>query len=766
MSLKKTKAIFTFVIHLLATTYVIAQEQPPLANNSIKGRVFGEGKPLPAISVAIDGKHKGTVTDENGMFVLRNLPAGKARIRFTGVGYLTVVKEYQLTAGEILDSIALQPSYNSMDEVVVSGTMKAISKMESPIPVEVYTPVLFKKNPSPNIFESLQMVNGIQPQLNCNVCNTGDIHINGMEGPYTMILIDGMPIVSSLSTVYGLAGIPNSMVKRIEIVKGPASTLYGSEAVGGLINIITKDPLTADRLKTDISATSIGEYNVDVNTKLTTGKSVATVGINYFNYQNKKDINHDNFTDVTLQNRISIFNKWNFHRRSNRLFTLAVRYIYENRWGGELQWNKAFRGTDSIYGESIYTKRIELIGNYELAKDLFVDYSYNYHHQDSYYGQVKYNAYQHVAFGQIRYNKKLGSHDVLFGLPLRFTWYDDNSPATAKVDGKNLPYKTYLPGAFVQDEWKWNEKLTTLIGLRYDYNNNHGSIVTPRLSFKYAPNHTNTIRLSAGNGYRVVNLFTEDHAALTGAREVVIAEALKPEQSWNVNLNYVTQLRLDRSLATIDISGFYTYFTNKIVGDFITNPTKIVYENLKGYAISKGITINTDVVFENGIKANAGITVMDVYEIDKNSRGEKSKISQLFAPFFSGTYAISYALPKTGLSIDWTGRLNGSMHLPVVPNDYRPAKSPFYTIMNLQVTKTFKQKFEIYAGVKNLLNFVPKNAFLHADDPFNRAGGKYFDNNGVARTDTNPYGYTFDPSYNFAAIQGAKGFIGCRWSIK
>jgi outer membrane receptor for ferrienterochelin and colicins len=86
--------------------------------------------------------------------------------------------------------------------------------------------------------------------------------------------------------------------------------------------------------------------------------------------------------------------------------------------------------------------------------------------------------------------------------------------------------------------------------------------------------------------------------------------------------------------------------------------------------------------------------------------------------------------------------------------------------MNLQVTKTFKQKVEIYAGVKNFLNFIPKHAFLHPDDPFNKSGGKYFDNNGNARPDTNPYGYTFDPSYNYAAIQGAKGFIGCRWIIK
>ena len=108
------------------------------------------------------------------------------------------------------------------------------------------------------------MVNGVQPQLNCNVCNTGDIHINGMEGPYTMLLIDGMPIVSSLSTVYGLSGIPNSMVKRIEVVKGPASTLYGSEAVGGLINIITKDASLSPRLKVDLSATSVQEYNADL----------------------------------------------------------------------------------------------------------------------------------------------------------------------------------------------------------------------------------------------------------------------------------------------------------------------------------------------------------------------------------------------------------------------------------------------------------------------------------------------------------------------
>ena len=140
---------------------------------------------------------------------------------------------------------------NNLNEVVVSGTLKEISRVESTVPVEVYNQSFFKKNPTPSIFEALQNVNGVRPQLNCSVCNSGDIHINGLEGAYTMILIDGMPIVSGLATTYGLSGIPNSLIERIEIVKGPASSLYGSEAVGGIVNIITKKPQNAPKFSTD-----------------------------------------------------------------------------------------------------------------------------------------------------------------------------------------------------------------------------------------------------------------------------------------------------------------------------------------------------------------------------------------------------------------------------------------------------------------------------------------------------------------------------------
>jgi outer membrane receptor for ferrienterochelin and colicins len=562
-----------------------------------------------------------------------------------------------------------------------------------------------------------------------------------MEGPYTMILIDGMPIVSSLATVYGLSGIPNSMVKRIEIVKGPASTLYGSEAVGGLINIITKDPTTSPRINADISTTSYAEINTDISSKWKVGKSQAMLGLNYFHYQSKEDVNNDNFTDLPLQNRFSVFNKWELKRPENRQASLAVRYVYEDRWGGEMQWSKEYRGSNQIYGESIYTSRAEVIGRYQLPSQqkLFIDYSYNYHLQDSYYGTNKYLADQHVSFTQVRWDKKIGKHDLLVGLPFRFIYYNDNTVGTTK------PQYTYLPGVFIQDEYTVTPKLTILSGLRYDHHNQHGNIFSPRLSFKYAPSKNHTFRLSGGNGFRVVNLFTEDHAALTGAREVIIKNELKPEQSWNVNLNYNTTVQHEMGFVNLDASIFYTYFTNKIVGDFLTDPQRIIYDNLSGHAISKGFTLNMDASFINSLKFIAGITVMDVYQNELNSQGTETKKPQLFAPRFSGTYSLSYSINRIGMSIDLTGRVNGPMHLPVVPDDFRPPMSPWYTLMNIQVTKTFTNGLEIYGGAKNIFNFIP-------DDPLYNW--------------QNPFSIQFDTSYNYAPVQGIKGFLGIRYTLQ
>lgn len=744
--------IFTQLLILFISLSIYAQK------GTISGTVSDATGGIPAAQVILSPAGKSVAADNDGNYSIKDVPYGDYEIIFSAVGLETVRKKITVSQPETIIDITLQEESTSLEEVVVTGTMKEVSRSESPIPVEIITPKLFKKNPTASLFEAVGMVNGVQPQLNCNVCNTGDIHINGMEGPYTMILIDGMPIVSALSTVYGLSGIPNSIVERIEVVKGPASSLYGSEAMGGIINVITKTPARAPVISADTFVTSWGELSMDGAVKFNVGKASSLLGVNYFNYNHRADKNGDNFTDVTQQNRVSIFNKWNFERPEGRVLSLAGRYVYEDRWGGELNWSNKWRGSDSIYGESIYTRRAELIGLYQLpfTERIFTQFSYNWHDQNSYYGVTPYMATQQVAFVQTYWDKQFGEdHTFLLGAALRYTEYDDNTPATATADGSgNRPQYTPLPGLFVQDEWRLNDRHKVLGGYRFDYDKNHGAVHSPRVAYKFSPDVNNTIRASFGTGFRVVNLFTEDHAALTGARDVVIAEALKPERSYNGNLNYVLKIPTEDFFLGFDITGFYSYFTNKIVGDFDTDPDKIIYDNLRGHAISQGVSLNTDLTFTFPLKIMAGVSYMDVFQMEDNDNG-LDRIHQLHAPKWSGNFVGTYTFPK-GVSIDLTGNWYGPMRLPILPNDYRPEYSPWFLIANAQVTKKFEYGLEFYGGVKNLFDFVPGDPIMRPFDPFD----KYVDD-----PVNNPNGYTFDPSYNYASMQGRRVFLGVRYNF-
>ena len=735
----------------------------------VHGMVKASGKPVVGATIKVVAQPTTVVTDSNGLFELQ-LKAGIYNLSISAVEHNKKLMRLEVKEGNITSlDIELIQTQNDLNEVVVSGTLKQVRRSESPVPVEVYTPAFFKKNPTPNIFDALQNVNGVRPQLNCNVCNTGDIHINGLEGPYTMVLIDGMPIVSSLSTVYGLSGIPNSLVERIEIVKGPASSLYGSEAVGGLINIITKAPATAPKFSADVFSTSWQEYNIDLGYKFNAGKKASVLtGVNYFNYDNVIDNNNDAFTDVTLQNRISVFQKWNIERKSNRLFNMAGRFFNEDRWGGDVKWNKQFRGGDSIYGESIYTKRWEFLLSYQLPvkEKIMLSFSYNNHDQDSRYGNVSYIAQQKIAFSQLTWDKVFKKHDVLTGTALRYTFYDDNTPATAMVSLKNNPQKTILPGVFLQDEISISKKQKLLLGFRYDYNTDHGNIYTPRVAYKYKFDNNSSIRLNAGTGFRVVNIFTEDHAALTGARKVEIKGELNPEKTYNVNLNFLKKIFSAKGFfIEFDITGWYTFFNNRIIGDFDTDPNRIIYKNLSGFGQSKGISTNADISFTNGLKILLGTTFQDV-----STTNDGAKQQQILTEKFTGTWAVSYKLQRLNIGIDYTGNIYGPMRLPLLGKlDPRQPLSPTWSIQNIQFVYGGLKKFEIYAGIKNLLNFTPNrnNPFIIArsHDPFDKQ--VQLDSNGqVLANAENPYGLTFDPNYMYAPNQGRRGFLGVRINIK
>ncbi|WP_433834462.1 TonB-dependent receptor [Flavobacterium anhuiense] len=744
------------IILIISTKSLYAQ--------NISGKVETSIPNVQEINVRLLNTNFKTQTDSLGFYNLENVPNGTYKIQVTSTGFKPIIQKISLLENENLNlDFELEEDQNELNEVVVSGTLKPVKRLESAVPVEVYSPVFFKKNPTPSIYDALQNINGVRPQLNCGVCNTGDIHINGLEGPYTLVMIDGMPIVSSLSTVYGLSGIPNSLVERIEIVKGPASSLYGSEAVGGLINIITKNPTTAPTFSADYFATSYFESNLDLGMKFNVGKKATSlIGVNYFNYDQVIDKDHDNFTDVTLSERISVFNKWSFKRNHNRLFTVAARGMYEDRWGGDIRWKKKYRGGDEIYGESIYTKRAELIGSYQLPfeEKLMLSFSGNVHYQDSRYGTTSYIANQKIGFLQLTWDKKIGRNDLLAGIASRYTYYDDNTPATKEAEN------TWLPGIFVQDEITFSPKSQVLLGMRYDYNSIHGSIFTPRFAYRFKANENTIFRLNAGTGFRVVNLFTEDHAALTGSRDVIIQNDLKPEKSVNVNLNYIQKINFGNgTFMGIETTAFYTRFSNKIISDYETNPNEIIYDNIDGYAISQGISTNVDLNFPSGLKFIVGATVLDNKNVE-NGLSERPYLTENF----TGTWSISYKIQPLNLSMDYTGNVYSPMKLPLLSEaDPRSPKSPWYSIQNIQFTYSGWKDFEVYGGIKNLLNFTPmqNNPFLisRTNDPFDK--NVQYDSAGkVLVTPDNPYGLTFDTTYVYGQNQTIRGFLGLRYTFR
>lgn len=742
---------FNFLLFLLA--FQLSQSQ----DFRVTGTVLSQGQPLTSASVYIKNSNTGTTTDIEGRFTLyfSNIKNPKLVISF--LGYKSQIKKINSERTD-LGAVELELE-EALEEIVVSGTLKAISKRDSPVPVEVYGQSFFKANPTASVFEALESINGVRSQLNCSICSTGSININGQEGSYTMVLIDGFPMVSGLSTVYGFSGIPQALIERIELVKGPASTLYGSEAVAGVINLITKLPENTDKLTVDSFVSAWGEVNTDLAYKYQiSDKTSAILGINYFNYSNPIDNNKDGFTDLTLQDRISIFNKFSLANK----FSIATRFVYEDRWGGQMDWLPKHRGGEEFFGEHIYTSRFELFGKYQFNNNLSFQYSFNDHNQNAAYGKVLLKADQTIGFGQLVWNKNITKHELLLGLTYRFTHYDDNTTATFNnFSNQNMASITYLPGIFIQNQTQLNPYNTLLLGLRLDRNSIHGNILTPRINYKINNSDKSSIlRLSAGSGYRVAQVFTEDHAALTAAREVIFLEDLKPEKSWNTNLNFVQKFFLKTgAIIDLDLSVFTYHFSNKIIPDYETDPNKIIYDNLAGKSTSNGLSLNVNLFVQRGLRINLGATYIDTY-VEENG----IKTIPLLTERFQGVWKIEKKWIGRNISLDFTGTSTGAMRLPTLGDlDPRPSYSDPFNILNVQLTKNWNNAIEYYGGVKNILNFIPpSNSIARSFDPFDRQ--VVFDSSGNALpTPNNPYAMTFDPTYVYTSNQGIRFFFGVRW---
>lgn len=718
---------------------VVLVPAPAAAQNSVEVQgivVRQSGEVIPYARVSVLGTQRGVIADGEGRFRLEGLSGTGLVLMVSAQGFAAVEHAAsQPHAGTV--TIVLEPDPVALAALTVTGTMKSTTVAQSPVKVSVVPSAVLQRNATNNLVEAVQFVNGLYNQVDCGVCYTNNLRINGMEGPYTAVLIDGMPLMSSLASVYGLNGINPALIQQIEIVKGPSSTLYGSEAMAGVINVITKDPRFVPRLTIDAWGTSDAEGNVDFAASTRPGDVSGFLSGNLAYNNRFVDGNGDGFTDFPLNRRGVVFGKMDVSPRGERRATLTAKYLYEDRFGGVEGWTRADRGSGDVYGESIYTNRIEMLGSYlpGWSDEIRFEGSYSWHDQDSWYGDSPYDATQHIAFGNAVWGPLVGRHDLLLGASLRYQTYDDNTPATVAVD------RRLIPGVFAQDELRFSNGVTLLGGMRVDHHEEHGVIASPRVAIKWdAFGHT-AVRLNAGTGFRVVNLFTEDHAALTGARDVLIASELEPERSRSVTLNVNQVVEFGPNPMMIDLDLFHTRFSNKIVPDYDADPNQIVYGNLEGHAVSRGIgvTLNQNVDFDRFLYS-VGVTLQDVYTVEADDASD-----EFFAPNVRGVLSATYNVRSLPMRMDYTGSITGPMRLPAYASPFtRAVRSPTYSTHNVQTSWRIENGAEFYLSVKNVFDYVQPSALI---DP------------------ANPFGDDFDTAYVYGPLRGRYIMLGLRYGV-
>jgi outer membrane receptor for ferrienterochelin and colicins len=705
---------------------------------TVVGTIQSDTRTVGGALIEVAGTTQRARSDSIGAFRLLGVAPGVRQVRIRAFGFAPVTRVVTVAAGIAtrLD-VVLVPSVSTLATVVTTGTLKDTYVSDAPVKVDVVTPAFLQRNVGATVMDNVSFLPGLAQQVDCGVCFTNNIRVNGMEGPYTAVLIDGAPMVSALATVYGLNSIDPSLIEQIEIIKGPNSTLYGSEAMGGVINIVTKDARLAPRLALNAFGTSNGETNLALGAARSVGSARTLLSVNGAWNEHFVDQNGDGFRDLPSVKRISLLNKWAVGPAANRPLDLLARYYYEDRAGGVGDWTSADRGSSSVYGESIRTSRAELLGTYRMGQSIApvrVDVSLNWHHQDSFYGSQAYLATQTVAFAQGVWSPQVGRHAFMLGGTLRHQTYHDSTQATRTSDAR------FVPGVFAQDEISLGPSVALVGGLRLDRHRAHGVIPSPRVALKWTPDVHTTVRANAATGFRVVSLFTEDHAALTGARTVRIAEALQPERSGTVTLgvNRVFDVRGIEDAMTLDVDAFFTRFRNRIVGNFERDPDLIVYENLDGSAETRGVSVALGyATLRQPFFGNVGVTLQHASLTDAGRRRDL-----VFSPRVQTVFTIGYRIDQAQLTLDWTGRVQGPTPLPSFAG--LPSVSPWFTEQHVQITRQLQRGSAIYVAVKNLFNYSQRDAII---DP------------------GNPFGDRFDTARVFGPIQGRRVLVGVRQTV-
>jgi outer membrane cobalamin receptor len=535
-------------------------------------------EPLVGVSVVEKGTKNGTLSDIEGKVKLNFIEKGKKELTVEFSGYKTLTINEEIPQKEMFPEIFLVSENNVLNEITVSSvrTNSAIENIPTKIEVLGLEEVNEENGINPgNIKSLLSDVAGIQMQQVSVSSGNTYARIQGLNWRYTQILKDGLPLFSGMAGGFGILQIPPSDLKQIEIIKGCGSTLYGADAIGGIINLISKNPTKKQEISFTANETSLSETNLNVYAAKKYGKFGYTLFLGQ-TFQKQKDIDNDGFSDVPNVNNTVIHPELFFFLNPKSILTLNYSVTFDRRKGGEMSYFSS-NADDSMYHilNSSQRQSADVKWLYEFSKksNLTVKFSTGLLNENLSTKYYNFSASQNIYYSEISYYKSLKKTDWVAGLNFNGDIFKNQSSELSQIE--NYDFRTL--GFFVQNIWKIFDKMSVESGFREDYHFQYGFFVLPRLSIMYKLTKDFTARINSGFGYKIPNQISYIEPE-TDLRNIIKTD-LKPELSQGIN-------------GDINFRHFFNNEFNITINQsfFLTNISKPIYDSSSIFA--KPILVN------------------------------------------------------------------------------------------------------------------------------------------------------------------------------
>lgn len=745
----------TFMLALMligATCYAHASQNEPVRDgNTIAGHVIEynteEGLPFATIKILETGN--GTTTDENGNFIFKNIKEGEYTLQAEMMGYITQKKKVTVSRDFAVDiHFAMEEKSADMNEVVVSANRNEVSRKDAPVVVNVLSQKLFEQVNSTDLAKALSYQSGLRVENNCQNCGFPQVRINGLEGPYSQILINSRPIISALSGVYGLEQIPTNMIERVEVVRGGGSALFGANAVGGTINIITKDPINNSyQVATNLSNMNgkAWEQYMGANASLVGKDNVYGLAL-YQTYRNRNpyDDDGDGFSEIGKLNMNTFGLRGYYRPTQTSRISLEYHTTNEFRRGGNKFKLEPFE-TD------ITEQTKHVINSGGVNYDLFLN---SYKHKISAFASLQHvdrNSYYGAQQDPNAYGKTkdltwvagatyTGNFEKVLFSPAQFTagaeYQQDDLHDVMSGYNRDLKQVVKIGSVFAQNEWKMN-LFSLLAGVRMDKHNLiEKAIFSPRVNLLYKPLDKLQARATWSTGFRAPQAYDEDlHITAVGGEGVLIslADGLKPERSNSYSASVDWTDQVGHFQYNLLLEGFYTslndvFYLQNIGTDASGNALQ-ERRNGSGAKVY-GLNIDGKIAHGNDISLQAGFTVqrsrykeMTYWSEDESVAGTKNMPR---TPNCYGYFTLT-AAPLKRFDISLSGVYTGRMHVPhFAPTDEIPqgfaytyiqkdemVHTPDFFELNAKLSYTFvlreHMKIQLNGGVQNILNAFQKD---------------------------------------------------------